>query len=258
MQLDGKVDVLNPRRRWYGPRQPMREHRGRYMPMSGLGDAPPSDQPPITAADQTAWYNVIGQFENYAAQFQTSYADMVQQADFISTQSQDVQDEYQALLQRFANTQSDITTVQAGLNDIKNALAGAWSVVTGVWANVSGNLKTVSTGVWGSIKSFIGLSGEDDGLGFLPLIPIAIVAAAITALALILSDYATFSQKVALLKQYVAQGLPPDQAAAAVNSALGPSPSTITSTLGTLVWVAAGIAAIVFLPKLISSYKALK
>lgn len=216
--------------------------------------AAPPDQPVITSDQSAAWYNIIGQWNQYVANFNASFAALVQEAAFIETQNGDVQAEYADMISRAEATQAQIASVQNGVADVENALQGAWQYVTGAWANVEAVSSTAGESILSTVKSWFGMSSAV-GLGFLPLIPIAIVAASVAALAYFLNSYNTFQQKVALLKQYTAQGMSPADAAAAVNKALGPPASTLTGSLGTLVLLAGGIAAIIFLPRLIGSYK---
>jgi hypothetical protein len=212
---------------------------------AGLGDAAPADQPPISASEQAAWYDVIGQFEQKANDFLAARADLAAQAPFIAAQPADIQAEYADLVARADSTQSNIQKVQAALADVKNALTGAWNYVTGVWDSFAATVVPDINAATG-LSPYAGLQGL--GSPFFPLIPIAIVAAAVAALAYFLNDYAQFSKKVQLLKQ----GMSP----ADVNKVLGSA--SITSTLGTLVWIAGGIVLLIYLPKLIGSYKALR
>jgi hypothetical protein len=260
------------------PRPPPRTfdlvRRGNVYTFAGIGDdssddsataipsgsaalpasAAPPDQPAITSDQSAAWYNVIAQWDQYVANFNDSFAALVQEAAFIETQSPDVQSEYADMISRAEATQSQIASVQNGVADVENALQGAWQYVTGAWSNVEAVSTSAGESLLSTVKGWFGMSGAA-GLGFLPLIPIAVVVASVAALAYFLTTYATFQQKITLLKQYTAQGMNPTDAAAAVQKALGPAASSITSSLGTLVLVAGGIAAIIFLPRLIGSYK---
>lgn len=219
--------------------RPARRRRG-----AGLGDNPsmgPYDAPSnvtATAAQSSAWYDVMGKFATASDQFDSAQADLASMADFISQQDQSVQDEYAALVSRAQGLQTDIGYVTTALADVKQWLAGAISAVEGAYASVAAG-----------IKSWLGMSG----LGQLPLIPIAVVAAATAAVGYFLSDYAQFAQKVALLKQYTAQGMAPADAAKAVSTAL--SSTSAASTVGWIVIGVAVVAALWFLPNLMGRYR---
>jgi len=202
----------------------------------------------VTPAQQSAWQSIIASFESKAAQFAQAMSDL--QSQDTSTYPPDLLAEYQSLMSQGNATQSTIATVQQGLQDVKNALVGAWSSVTGFWQSAAPTAALTSganpAATEGMSPMTAALLQGMGGLGFLPLIPIAIVAASVAALAYFLSNYAQFSQKVALLKQ----GYTPAQIAQATATGGG-----LTGTLGALVWIAAGIAAVIFLPKLIGQYR---
>jgi hypothetical protein len=242
-----------------------------------LGDANDITTESVTPAQQAAWYDIIGKFESSASQFQAAMSDLAAQASDIATQDQATQDAYNSLVSRGQMLQNTISGVGNALVDVKNALSGAWTAITGEWSKVTSAvssalqlpadqygtqaLDTISPFMmgWGASPYAslvrLGLSG---GLGLLPLIPIAIVAAAVAALAYWLNDYLQFTQKMALIKttnaQRAAQGqaplLPADVAKIMSSGAGG-----LTASLGSLVWIIGGIAALIFLPKLIGGYR---
>lgn len=208
--------------------------------MSFLSDANDITSEAITPDQQTAWYNIIGQFEARAQQFLSARQDL----DSIdpAALTPDMQAQYQSLQGRAASIQNTITTVQNALADVKNALAGAWDAVTGVWSQavqIAPLTSAANPAVTEGMSPMTAALLEGFGLGFLPLIPIAIVAAALAAMTYFLTDYGKFKTNAAL----VAQGKKPL------------STGGLTSSVGTLVWIAAGIAALVLLPRLIGGYK---
>lgn len=206
-----------------------------------FGDANDITSEAVTPAQQAAWSDLIGRWERAAQQFVTAQDDLGSMADFVATQDAQTQSDYAALVARGNTIGSSIATMQTALADVKAALAGAWQSVTGVWQTYVGTPATANDVV--TALSTQGIMGFG-ALGFLPLVPIAIVAAALAAVTYFLTDYATFAKKVALLKQ----GIPASQIAQATGGGL-------TSSLGTFAWIALGVAALVFLPKLISSFK---
>jgi hypothetical protein len=232
-----------------------------------LSDIAPADQPPITADQQAAWYDILGQFQQKASDFDAAYQDLMARAPFVATQSADIQAQYQALVDKANATHSTVQYIQQASADVMNALKGAWNAVTGVWGTVSGavsgalNLPTDAAGnvvapdvinPATGLSPYAGLMGN--GLGFLPLIPIAAVAAAIAAITYFLSQYVQFRDKLTLLQQYTAAGATPAQAAAAVAQAFGTG-SSATSTIGTLVLIVGGLALLFYLPRVLRDYK---
>jgi hypothetical protein len=240
----------------------------RRSALLGLGDANDITFENVTAAQSTAWYNLIGQWENQATAFQTALTDLQSQNDAVqATGDPNVLSDYADLLQKGSDTLGTIQNIEAALADVKAALSGAWDSITGAWQQVSGAVSS-------AVATYVGTpSNSEDfvtavqaqpiagwglrGLGFLPLIPIAIVAAALAAITIWLTNYSEFNQRMAAYTQAVTAN--PNMTAAQksqLSQQLGLGQSGgITSTLGTLVWIAAGIAALIFLPRLISNYR---
>ena len=61
------------------------------------------------------------------------------------------------------------------------------------------------------------ISELNQGLGFLPLIPVAIIGGAVASIGYWLNDYAKFSKSIAYQADLVSQGIPPAQAAIMAN-----------------------------------------
>jgi hypothetical protein len=229
-----------------------------------LGDPNDITSESITDAQSTAWYNIIGQWENQAAAFQAAYQDLLSQGDFISQQDPQVQADYNALLSKGSSTMSTIQSIQAALTDVKAALAGAWSSITGAWQSVQGAVATY-VGTPSTSEDFVTAVAAQPisgwpmlrGLGFLPLIPIAIVAAALAAITLFLTNYSEFNQRMAAYKAAASQpgATPSTLATVAKQLGFGQGSGGLTSSIGTLVWIAAGVAALIFLPRLIGDYR---
>lgn len=222
-----------------------------------LGDPNDITSPTISDAQKTAWYNIIGQWENQANAFESGYADLLTQGDWVATQSADVQAQYADLVKRSTDTYNTIQNIQGAIADVKNALSGAWSAVTDAWSKVAGFFSSTASNAaqaftaaaeaapptaFETAASF-GLMGS--GLGILfPLIPIAVVAAALAAITYLLTDYGKWNSKVALLKQGITP--PPDSSGGG---------TTFTSSVGSLVMIAGVVAGLIFLPKLIGNYR---
>jgi len=190
-----------------------------------------------TPDQTTAWYNILGQFDQKEQEFNSAYADLLAQADQMSTAAPDIQAEYQKLVTRAQTITTNLTRMKTALADVRSALSGAWTAVSGAWS-----------GAESTVKGWLGLSGGD-GLGFLPLIPIAIVSAALVAVAYFLNDYAQFRGKMTVYQNAIAAGATPAQAAA---SAATLSSSPITAKIGNMALIAGlAIAAFIFLPPLL-------
>src|SRR5882762_9455938 len=140
-----------------------------------LNDASDITSASVTPAQSAAWYDVIGRWTQAATDFQNYFDELTSEANasFIATQDDATKQEYLDLLDRAEKTRRTIMYVQGALNDVKYALQGAWSALKGAW------------------------QGAQDyvGLGFLPLIPIAVVAAALAAVTIWITDYLQFRDK---------------------------------------------------------------
>lgn len=154
-------------------------------PKPGLyGDTGSGDLSPEA---RTAWYNVIGLFRDKAQQFERALAALQSPPVRLSPE---LEAERRVLLGRAGVVRATVVRIRGALDEVQAALRGAWGLVTGAWDTAR------------SVVGLNGLPGEPLGaLGIAPLIPIALVAAAIATVTVFLTDYGKFARKVELLQQ---------------------------------------------------------
>lgn len=159
-----------------------------------------------------AWYDLIAQFKQYAQQFENARNDLLAQAGAVANMDPQTQSDYQDMLQKASDTESKVVSIRNGIDDIQNAIAGAWDKVTGAAQSLWG---TITQG--GTLDTQTGFDQPMAELGFLPvLIPIAAVTVSVAAIAYFLNDYAQFSQRLTAMKQLQSQGYTAAQAASVV------------------------------------------
>ena len=142
-----------------------------------------------TPSDSIAWYDVIGKFRYYARKFSEAYNSLVN--------SRVDPKKYPAL----ASERNDL--LRRGY-DIKATIQSITSKIDAVYN-------------W--IKS-IDLN-PFDGLGFLPLIPIAVVVASVALMSKFIFDYATFTRRLSEVKRLETRGYSSGQASTIVDKAAG-------------------------------------
>ena len=125
----------------------------------------------LPTPDDSAWYDVIIKFKNYTTKFTENY-NRLKTINIDPSRYPALADEQLELLKRG-------TTVKANINKITNTIDDAWT--------------------W--LKSKFGFDGLNDvatlshGLGFVPLIPIAVVAGSVTLLVKWILDYSEFVKR---------------------------------------------------------------
>lgn len=183
----------------------------------------------LTPAERAAWFEVLGRFEAISRQFDDAVVNLRLQGEIVRGDPV-LSREHDGLSRRAASTELRVRAIRSALDDVRAALRGAWDRVTGAWERV---------------RDWVGLSGEIEGLGAVPLIPIAAVLAAIALVASFLTDYAKFSRKVTVYKALVDQGYPPAVASQSVQQMVPDSP-WFGINLNPLIWVAAGLVVLWF------------
>lgn len=183
----------------------------------------------MNSQEQAAWYDVIGRFKALANQFDAAFNNLT------ATPEPDdyaLAAERSALIDRGSTITDTVTKVRTALADVSAALSGAWNQVTGAWDWISGT---------------IGLQGYNPStpnLGLPPLIPLAIVAAAITTITMFLSDVAKYRARLSAYQATIAAGGTPDQAATAVATASSASEGGALSDFSSAVGKIGAIGAI--------------
>lgn len=177
-------------------------------------------EPLATQQDEIAWYNILGQWKAAVEKFNQVVAKLRSQ-EAVARKDPVLYREYQSKL-------STASTLQAKITEITNATRSAID--------------------W--FKNVFGFNGMGE-LGLVPLIPIAIVAAAIGAITKFVSDAWIFSAKLDKVAQLERQGMPTSQAVTAVQKLNAPR-----SILGfDPKWLVIGGVALMILPIVVPAIK---
>lgn len=143
-----------------------------------------------TPENETAWYDVIGKFKAKADEFDKLRADL-EKNRVIAAKDPALQTEYNDLMDRSLSIRDKIRSITSSVN-------GAWQ--------------------W--LKDAVGLDGLNE-LGFLPLIPIAVVAGSVTLMVKWISDAYEFNRKMEEIAKLQSKGVSAQQAANIVGQAGG-------------------------------------
>lgn len=173
-----------------------------------------------TQAEQAAWYNLLAQWRVKAAEFEQAQAWLSSQADYMSTQPPAVQADYRAMLARASTLKARIVQVSGALRAVESWLKGAYSALIEPWERA---------GV--AIKEWLGL-----GVAPVALIPIAVVAAALAAVAYFLTDFGKYRLRI---DEYRRTGK------------WLPDPGLFGDASNLLMWAALAAAAVFILPRLL-------
>lgn len=207
----------------------------------------------LVAQDAPAWSQFVRDYDGAHRAFLENRNALVQLGPYIQTRHPELLSQYQSLLQR-AN---DLAPKLQMLADTR-AKVGSWLGALGTvyQSAVDATSRAIETaaGLVGAARRALGL-GE---LGVVPLVVVGVAAAA-GLLALItkwVSDAFLFSRRLNMLQELEAKGYSPDQAAAAVNKAVGPpnAPGSLERTLSTALWlVVLGLVGVPIVMKLLDS-----
>ena len=161
------------------------------MNLSMLSNALP------TPDNDVVWYDVISKFKNYATKFASQYNEL-KNTGIDPDKYPELADEQLDLLRRG--------------NSIQNSIREITGQVDSTWT-------------W--LKSQFGFSGLADvsnltpGLGFVPLIPLAVVAGSVALIAKWIFDYNEFSTKLSEVKRLEQKGYSSVQASEIVDKLFG-------------------------------------
>ncbi len=152
-----------------------------------------------------AWYDVVGQFQARYAEFNRVYTALQSQADSVLAMPQSLQDEYNSLMSQGDTVKS---TIDGTMSDINSAMTYLKSVF---------------------------------GIGFIQLLPAAVVGAGLAAAAYWLSNAYVTAKKLDAFNAAIANGATVDQATQAANSLSGTSGfmQAIGGSVGTIIVIAA-------------------
>jgi len=178
-----------------------------------------ADVTAVTDPDQLAWYDVWGQLKKSATDLDGAVAALDAQRDYALARPELATD-WQA-------KRDEIETARGRVTWLRDA-----------------------------IKSTMSLFGvELAGLGFLPLIPIAVITAGVAYIANLAAEAWALSQKIGEQQRLESKGMTPAQAAAIVQStaAAGASGSTTDQLKKAALWIGLGLAAWYLLPHLLGN-----
>jgi len=169
---------------------------------------------------QTAWYDLVGKFRNYANQFMTEYNQLIDLGKRMDQFPPVLQSQYTSLVNRAQTIQNTITSVTQKIDQ-----AASW------------------------LSNMVnGLGGLSQPLGVIQFLPIAIVAGAVTFITIWLTDVSEFWMRLSEFQRLQSEeNLTPQQAAEAIKTMSGGFNLDIFKPLAPMILL--GLA-FIFLPKL--------
>lgn len=205
--------------------------------------------PTLNPLDAPAWQKFVNDFDKTSASFQTSFANLLGQQNYVTAKHPELLSQYNALVAKGQSNANTLMMLKAVRDQVVNWLPYVDIGVQGV-SSVTSAINTVGTNIGNAISSLF----KSVGLGSIPVIAVAIgVAAASAALAAIAKwayDAYTMTQRLNALAKAEAQGYTPQAAANLVNSVLGsPGGNSIFAQALPLLLIAG--AAFVGLPMLL-------
>jgi len=163
-----------------------------------------------TEQEKIAWYNVIGQFRQKVAEFEAMLEKLKSQKQIAASDPE--------LAQEYSGLMNKAVALQDKIRQIRDATSDAIDWIKGVFGF--------------------------DGLGIVPLIPIAVVSASIATIGYWIKDAYEFSKKLEKVEQLEKQGMPTRQAIDTANRmTTGPSIFGINPK-----WLVYGGIALVMVP----------
>jgi len=173
-----------------------------------------------TKGEEVAWYNLVGQFRAKAQQFEQIYNKLMSDQSY-ALSNPALASDYRALLQIGRVTRAKIIATR---NKIDSVI--------------------------GWLKGLVGMNE----LGFIPLIPIAIVAASLAAITKWVTDAYAMSARIDEAKRLEAKGVPPERAAKIAGRRVASQGGGLVGSLLGIHpgWLIAGAIAVVALPPLIT------
>lgn len=173
-----------------------------------------------TPEQEAAWYDVLGKFKQWAAQFE-ALVNKLESQKHIAAKNPELTQEYNNYIRLASEIEDKIRSIKEATTSVVDWFTGTF-----------------------------GFDGAQS-LGFVPLIPIAVMIAAVAAISKFVSDAYVFSKKLDKVAELEQKGMPTSQAVSTVQdltperSILGFDPKW---------WVIGGIA-LVTLPVLIPAVK---
>jgi hypothetical protein len=201
----------------------------------------------LDPADVPSWYQFVTQFDDTYKSFYDNYNALMYLGPYIQNNHPELLSQYNAMLQSGSVNASQLEGLKATRDYVYSWLQ---------W--VQSGASDVTGFVTGAAQSAYDWAKKSLGLGDMGFVPVAVAvvgaAAAIAALVVIarwITDAYVFAQRLNALQDLEARGKTPEQAAAIVNSTLGP-PTSNSDFLGIpwslLIW---GALALTFGPPLL-------
>lgn len=169
-----------------------------------------SDTNPGTV-DTGSYLDIAGKWNRTVNNFKANYQLLAQDGARISQMDPAVQAAYQKTMSTMAGVNKFIANVDGAVQDAENWASGAWDKVKGWYGSASGYIS--------SLLGYQQVPVEQVGLGdlgFVWLIPAAVIGSGVAYVAAKALDAYTVHQQLAAMAGYVAQGYTPAQASAAV------------------------------------------
>ena len=175
------------------------------------------------AAEEAAWYDILGRFKQAAERFQAARLELLNGPTPIDPS---LRDERARLLSQF-------NAVEAQVRGVRDSLASA--------------LSTIGSG-FGWLQNLLG--DQDAQLGVLPAIPVAfaVVSGSSAAMTVCVTSYARYAQRLSVYNDARAAGSTPEQASLIVERVESGGGFSIWKP-GQLPWtaIAVGVGAVAFL-----------
>lgn len=181
-----------------------------------------------TQQEAQSWYSVITDFPGYWENMQRNFKGLLAQGGYIAAKHPEMRLQFDSMVREGA----ELYTKMAGIEKTIAAIKNSWGVFTG----------------W--LQGATGMSS----LGVLPIIPIAITAAATGSTLYLVGQWLTkaaeMAKRIDLYKSEESKGLSPEQAASNVDRVLGkPSSGTIFGL--PVKWLVIGAIALLALPTIL-------
>lgn len=205
------------------------------------------------AGADPAWYDVVGQFNQVAAQVGQHYLALEKLRSYVAAHPS-LQADYSAVMQGAQTQLTRIAQIQTAIQSAQAALSNAASST----ADVAQSITDAVSNAFSSAASFFGLSGAGlagarlAGLGLVPeIIAASVIAAAIAAATYWITSAVNFENRVSAMQQLEAQGVSPAQASAIVAQQANAGGLFSGLSAAPIALAVLGLGAVFVLPKIL-------
>jgi len=147
---------------------------------------------PLTPANKPAWYDAVGKLHNKAQEFVRAREILVSKKHLIAPGSKLAQD-YNDLISRSHTIENTIKNVTGGVDYIVNMFKGGYNTVASLFKSIT-------------------------GLGFIQVVPLAIIAASTLLIGKWINDAYTFNKRFDVLQKLHDQGVSTGEASQIVGN----------------------------------------